>query len=676
MKPALLLVDLQNDYLADPSLEPPREQLIERVAALLAGARAAGHPVLHAWTTVRREPDARMPHWRRAGRWACVEGTPGHQTPEPLRPLEGEPVVHKTFYSAFEGSELEDRLSSLGVDTLALAGVHLHACVRSTAIDAYRRGFRVWIAGDAVASYDALHAEQTRRYLAGRVAHFVPAERLLAQLAGQAEVAAHASETPVLPNAIVAGERRGEDGPRQEELHVSPRRRAERLWRVPVGGAEAVAAAAGAARREGIAWRETGVSERARPLESFARRMVAEREALAAQMAIEVGKPIADARLEVDFCAGLVRAALERASAEPFELEAGGAGQRFTVRRRPLGVVALVTPWNNPLAIPMGKIAPALLYGNTILWKPAPAGSGVALRVLELLEASGLPGGLVNLVCGDRTTAELAMAEPAVDAVSLTGSSAAGTCAQVVCAARRIPLQAELGGNNAAIVWSDCDLDRAASEIVAGAFGSGGQRCTANRRVVADARCYDALRSSLEEAAGTIAWGDPLDEECRVGPVVSDAARLRIAGAVERARQAGAVVLAPQADGARARDLVAEGAYAPPTLVCCDDSDREIVQQETFGPVLVLQRAADWDDALRLCNGVRQGLVAALFSPSPERRASFLDRAEAGILKLDTSTAGAGPEAPFGGWKSSGVGPPEHGEGDREFYTRVQAVYR
>ncbi|TDJ66518.1 MAG: aldehyde dehydrogenase family protein, partial [Planctomycetota bacterium] len=561
-------------------------------------------------------------------------------------------------------------------DTLLLAGVHLHACVRATAIDAYRRGLRVWIARDAVASYDALHAEQTRRYLADRVARFLPAKQLLEELAGKPESPPQAPDTPVLPTAVIAGERHsGDERAPSDLLHVSPRRRAERLWRVPVAGAEAVADAAAAARRAGVAWRETHPSDRIRFLESFAERVASDRETLATQIAVEIGKPITDSRLEVDFGVGLVHAAVERANAEPRDRERGDAGNRFTVRRRPLGVVALITPWNNPLAIPMGKIAPALLYGNTVVWKPSPAGSGIALRVLELLEASDLPAGVVNLVCGDHTTSELAMAEPAVDAVSLTGSSAAGTCAQVVCAARRIPLQAELGGNNAAIVWSDCDLDLAVSEIAAGAFGSGGQRCTANRRVVADVRCYDALRSALEAAAGSIAWGDPLDEACRVGPVVSDAARLRIAGAVERARRAGAAVLAPQAEGTRARDLVAEGAYTPPTLVCCDDPDDEIVQRETFGPVLVLQRAADWDDALRLCNGVRQGLVASLFSASQKHRASFLDRAQAGILRFDASTAGASAEAPFGGWKDSGVGPPEHGDGDLEFYTRPQTVY-
>jgi acyl-CoA reductase-like NAD-dependent aldehyde dehydrogenase len=295
---------------------------------------------------------------------------------------------------------------------------------------------------------------------------------------------------------------------------------------------------------------------------------------------------------------------------------------------------------------------------------------------LELLARVGFPTGLVGLVLGDRSTAEHLMSSPAVDAVSITGSSAAGCCAQAICAERRIPLQAELGGNNAAIVWSDCDLDDAAAQVAEAAFGSAGQRCTANRRVVVDAACWDPVLARLREAAATIAWGDPLEPDCRVGPLISDSARERVAGCVERAIADGAAVWAPQADGPQAARLAAEGAYYPPTVVCPAAPDAEIVQRESFGPLLVAQRADDWEAALQLLNGVPQGLVAALFTESEARRASFLERAEAGILKLGSATAGVGPQAAFGGWKASGVGPPEHGAGDPEFYTRPQTVYR
>ena len=318
---------------------------------------------------------------------------------------------------------------------------------------------------------------------------------------------------------------------------------------------------------------------------------------------------------------------------------------------------------------------PALLYGNAVVWKPAPAGSGIALDVLRLLGDAGVPRGTVTLVCGDHATAEHLLASPLVDAVSLTGSSAVGTCAQAICAARRIPLQAELGGNNAAIVWSDADLDDAALKLAAGAFGSAGQRCTANRRVIVDAHCADALLSRLRAATDALPWGDPLDDATRVGPLVSAAACARVAGVVERARANGAEVWTAPAHAARAAALGAAGAYHPPAIVRADDPSAEIVQEETFGPVAVVQVAPSWDAALRLLNGVPQGLVAALFSASDERRASFLDEARAGILKIGSATAGVGAETPFSGWKSSGVGPPEHGSGDPEFYTRAQAVY-
>jgi acyl-CoA reductase-like NAD-dependent aldehyde dehydrogenase len=153
-----------------------------------------------------------------------------------------------------------------------------------------------------------------------------------------------------------------------------------------------------------------------------------------------------------------------------------------------------------------------------------------------------------------------------------------------------------------------------------------------------------------------------------VGPLVSVAAAERVAAAIDRARAAARAVIVPHASVPRAP-------FLPPTIVLCDDPAAEIVQEETFGPVLVVQRARDFDEALRLVNGVRQGLVAALFSRSAERRARFLEEAEAGVLKLDEATADAGVEAPFGGWKASGIGPPEHGHGDLEFYTRAQALY-
>ena len=399
----------------------------------------------------------------------------------------------------------------------------------------------------------------------------------------------------------------------------------------------------------------------------MAGRVECDSERLAREIATDTGKPLRDARLEVRFAIELVHAAV-RFAAEP--TGDGWSGRGWRARRRPLGVVAAITPWNNPLAIPLGKLAPALLHGNTTVWKPAPAAAAIASGVLDLLLEAGLPPGSVTLVQGDRTTAELLAADPRVDAVTFTGSSAAGLSLHALCAGRRVPFQGELGGNNAAIVWSDADLSSVAREVARAGFGAAGQRCTANRRLIVSAEVHDRFRDLLLSTVADLHWGDPLAEDTEVGPLLSADAMERVAGVVDRARSAGAAVSAPHGS-----PLPGRGFYYPPTVVCCDDEGAEVVREETFGPVVVLQRALGFDRAIELCNGVPQGLVAALFSDSPALREQFLAEAQAGMLKLNMPTTGAAADAPFGGWKDSGAGPFEHGLADAEFYSRRQALY-
>jgi acyl-CoA reductase-like NAD-dependent aldehyde dehydrogenase/nicotinamidase-related amidase len=644
--PALLLIDLQKDFLSTPGLTPPAPELVRRAAALLESCRAASVPVIHIWTTVSRERDDRMPHWRRAGRWECVAGTEGHETPAPLRPR-AEAVLHKRFFSAFSAPELEPTLGKLGADTLIVAGVHVQGCVRATVVDAYERGFRVWVATDAVGSHEPLHAAVTRRYLETRAATFANCDGLLDRI-----------------------RRSDGDGAEPGEWieRRSPSDRARLLWRLPAASAAEVSEAAATAAAEGHRWRKQPFAERGVLLERLGALLRDRGETLAEQVALEVGKPVHYARLEVDRAVALLRAAARPAGTE---VEATSEAQ---VRRPPLGTVAQITPWNNPVAIPLGKLAPALAYGNAVVWKPAPAASGIATTIIELLGEAGCPPGLVGLLHGGVETAAELMADPAIDAVTLTGSSQAGYAAQAICSERRIPLQAELGGNNAAIVWHDCDLAAAAPLIAEAGFGAAGQRCTANRRVIVEDACFEDFLVELESATGALQLGDPLEPEVRIGPLVSDAAADRVAAAVERARRY-ATVRRPAERRPRIDELAARGAYQRPALIICDDPSAEIVQDETFGPVVVLQRAAGFEQALELLNGVSQGLVASLFSSSAERQAAFAEHVQAGILKLNRATADAGIEAPFGGWKSSGVGPPEHGAANRDFYTRTQAVY-
>ena len=624
MKPLLLLVDLQNDFLDAPGLEPAAADVVRNAKRLLDGARALGVPVVHAVTSVAPDGGNRMPHWKALDRWRCVRGTPGHAPPPGLEPAAGESVVSKSFFSAFSSRDLDPVLAASLADTLVVCGVHLHGCVRATVLDAYERGWAVWVAEDAVGSDDPLHAAVTRRYLDGRGARFAAVGDLLARLGGSAAA----------PD-------------------VESRLRGE------------AAAASSSARAVGQSWRAAAPEDRARPLVALAERFEADAAAFARQMAADVGKPVAQGEAEARRTAGLLRraAAMEDGGLRP-------AGPESSYRRVPLGTVAVVTPWNNPLAIPWGKIGPALAFGNTVVWKPAPAAASLAARSLDAARAAGLPDGAVNIVTGDHRAAAAVMSDPGVAGVSLSGSSAAGWAAQEICARRRIPLQAELGGNNAAIVWEGADLPRAASLVARGAFAFAGQRCTANRRAIVAANLFDEFLALAAGATAALRWGDPFDPATEVGPLVSEAARDRVAAAAARAAEAGARLLTPH--GASPGG---PGAWYPPTLVVGAPHESGIVQDETFGPILVLERAETFDAALRLANGVRQGLVAALFSGPGIGWDAFAAGAEAGILKMNGSTADADAEAPFGGWKSSGVGPPEHGPGDVEFYTRLQAIY-
>jgi acyl-CoA reductase-like NAD-dependent aldehyde dehydrogenase/isochorismate hydrolase len=665
MKPLLLFVDLQNDFLASPNLEPSAGEVVEGASRLLAAGRSRGLPVAHALTSVDPESDRRMPHWKADGRWACVVGTPGHEPPSPVQPLPDEPVVTKTDFSAFSTGELDRILAAVGADTLVLAGVHLHGCVRATVLDAYARRLSVVIAEDAVASDDPLHAAVTRRYLERRTVRFEAGDAILARCGGPASSAA---AVPRLPAAVIAG-REVRPGDLDEVHQVSPRARRDLLFTVPLAGSREAADATASVGQTHRLWASKSAEQRAAVLRSLAERLDAEAGELARQMAREVGKPVTLGRAEVRRAAELLRAA---GSADEGPAPAG-PGSRAV--RRPLGIVAVVTPWNNPVAIPAGKIGAALAWGNAVVWKPAPAATGVALRLLDLLRQAGAPEGIVALVAGDRGAAIAVMEAEGVAGVSISGSSRAGWAAQEVCARRRIPLQAELGGNNAAIVWTGADPREAAARVARGAFAFSGQRCTANRRAVVDARLYDRFLEEAVAAAGRIACGDPLDPATEAGPLISDGAVRRIEAFLARARSDGASVVAPRAESPAFARLRAAGPYVAPVIVHGAPPGSEIVSEETFGPVLVLQRARDFDEALSLADGVRQGLVGALIGGSPGERDRFLGECRVGILKLDASTADADARAPFGGWKSSGLGPPEHGPGNREFYTRTQAVY-
>jgi acyl-CoA reductase-like NAD-dependent aldehyde dehydrogenase len=565
-----------------------------------------------------------MPHWKQANIWQCVKETPGHQPPATLSPVEGESIVHKTGFTAFTSREVADFAQRLEADAVIVAGLKTHACVRQLALDAWHAGLAVWVASDAIASDDPLHAVTTRRYLEARGVKFL----------SNAEIAA------ALDDGI---------GIRVQDL-------------------------SGLATAAINVFQRSDASKRARAnlVYCLIDALTPEIEHLAILMANEIGKPIRFGRAEGQQSVEILQNILRRAERHDLLTE---EHDDYVVRRRPHGVVAVITPWNNPVYVALGKIVPAILYGNAVVWKPAPEPKMVSRHLFQCFVKANWPDRLVSLLEGGQREAEALMNEPSIEAVTITGSSAAGHSAQEACARRRIPLQAELGGNNASIVWSDADLQEAARMIAAGAFEMAGQRCTANRRVIVHDACLNEFVQLLVRATSSLKWGDPLEEDTDIGPLVSALQRDRVAWTVDRAAALCGRPLMPL--GERLPTVAGHaGKFYPPTILLSYDPLREIVQEETFGPVLVVQPAQAWEDAIRLCNGVRQGLAAAVFTASGDKVQDFLQRVSAGILKVNESTAGAAIDAPFGGWKASGVGPPEHGTFDIDFFTRPQTVYR
>lgn len=660
MRSALLLIDLQRDFLQGPRLTPHPAALIDAVASLLQRFRRSRAPIFHVITSVTTQ-QAGLPHWQSRGLHRCVPGTAGHAAPEPLTPAETEPVFHKRWYSGCEDPGLVAALRAAQVDTVYLCGVHWRACLRSTAIDLSQAGFQVVLVDEACGDDDPVHGAIARDWLSTRFCRTASLTQVLDAI-DQHHAGSGLAQPGEAPPAA----------PHNAEAlwHCAPATQ-EPLYAVELSRNAAISRATTLSRAAAAAWSRTPVDRRVEHLLKIAEAVEQHSAAFARLITRETGKPIVDSRLEVRFGVALVRDVCSRAA----EQLAGESGPGWWMVRRPHGTVALITPWNNPLAIPLGKLAPALVYGNAVVWKPAPAGMGLARALAALCDTQGLPQGVLTLVPGDRQTAELLIRDPAVDAVTLTGSEAAGISCQIESLRRAIPCQAELGGNNAAVLWDAVDREAALEQTARGAFGGAGQRCTANRRLIVPRTELAPTVARLAEITSTLPWGDPEAESTVVGPVISAVARVRLTALIARTRQAGHTIITPHLDGDFTPTAERRGWYVPPTLVVCEDPRAEIVQEESFGPLLVIQPADDWNHALELCDGVRQGLVASLWSRDSQRQQEFVSRIRVGMVKFNQSTAGAAAAAPFGGWKHSGFGPPEHGCADVEFYTRIQSLH-
>jgi len=621
---ALVIVDVQHDYLSRPGLVPGANQVVGSVATVLEAFRGAGAPVAHVHTVVPPDGTGALPHWR-TGNLMCVDGTPGVLPPVELAPAPGEFVAHKRHYSGFADPGLEPWLAAQGVTTVAVAGLMEHGCVRSTALDAAAAGFAVVVVSDATATDDPDHATATRHWLDTRVAPATTTTDLVGRLTDRSS-----SGTP-----------------------DTPARRAA-----------AAAASAGNAQR---LWALVAPHDRAATIERWAAAIEARTSELAGAITADVHKPITQATDEVRRTVAHLRSAAQLATIELTSI----VGDGVRVRRRPVGVVALVMPWNNPLALPVAKAAAALAVGNAVVLKPAPQAPTVTALLLATAASAGVPDGVIEVVHGGPDAAMAVVGANGIDAAAVTGSIPTGRRLAAECLRLARPMQAELGGNNAVVVLADADLATEVPVLVAGAFAFGGQRCTAIRRAVVERAVLDRFITAAIDAMNATVVGDPLDHRTHVGPLVSPEAAQRVHAAITEAVTSGArlvhqVALTPPDDRG----------WCAPTLLMADDPTLSIVTSETFGPVLVIQPADDVAHAIALANGVDQGLVGAVSTTNTAMRHYVADRLDVGIVHIGAAPAAIDPDAPFGGWGTSGIGPPEHGVWDLDLFTRTQAVYR
>lgn len=446
---------------------------------------------------------------------------------------------------------------------------------------------------------------------------------------------------------------------------VNPHNPADVLGRWEAAGDAGVDAVVSRAGKAAHVWRDTPGAARAKALGDAATALEQRAAEVTDLVVREVGKPVSEARGEVARGVAILRYYAQAALAPDGEtLPAADPDQLLLARYLPVGVAALLTPWNFPVAIPLWKAAPSLAYGNATIVKPSSAAAATGLLLGEIVGPL-LPADVFQVVLGGGDTARALIDNSAVAAVSFTGSSAVGREVSARAAARGCRVQAEMGGQNPSIVLEDADLHRAATTIAYAAMGYAGQKCTATSRVIVVEEVYDRFRDALVAAIEALRVIDPADQATLVGPVIDEGARAAALTAISRS---GGRVLTG------GLPLDATGYYLAPTLVELDEPAGPLATQEVFAPVAALIRAGCADEAIAVGNAVRFGLVASVFTSDLSQALRLTRRVEAGMVRVNAPTSGVDFNAPFGGSKESSYGPREQGQAARAFYTESRTV--
>lgn len=463
---------------------------------------------------------------------------------------------------------------------------------------------------------------------------------------------------------------RRREGPGEEVRSPSDRSDVVGTWYE--AEADDVGRALASAKSAYLGWKGMSAQARGQILFKMADAIEAEGEALARLGSREMGKPIVEMRGEVARAVALFRYyAGEGARALGEVYPSQNPDALLYTERRPLGPVLLITPWNFPVAIPVWKLAPALVFGNPVVWKPAENAVITAAMLAEILSGAGLPPGVLQVVLGHGSTVgPLLLASPEVKAVSFTGSREVGRGVGRAAFEIGARFQLEMGGKNPAIVFEDADLDLASRLITSGALRSAGQKCTATSRVIVVREIFEKMRDRLADEMAAVRQGPALQEDIYLGPVVSARQKAQIMAKIERgAAEGGRLLLGPEPQA----DLP-EGSYVAPTLLEQRDPSGVLQEEEIFGPVVALFPAPSTEAAIEMANGVPYGLSASLFTRDLDRCLNYVKRIESGLIRVNEESAGVEYQAPFGGVKDSSYGPREQGRAAMDFYTETRTI--
>ncbi|WP_415762941.1 alpha-ketoglutaric semialdehyde dehydrogenase GucD (plasmid) [Priestia megaterium] len=456
---------------------------------------------------------------------------------------------------------------------------------------------------------------------------------------------------------------------------INPASRHEVVGYVQHSGKEDLDRAVISAKKAQVAWRKLSGATRGEYLYKVANVLEQRLDEIAKTMTREMGKTFPEAKGETARGVAILRYYAGEGLRKVGDVLPSTDSEAFMyTTRAPLGVVGVITPWNFPVAIPIWKIAPALIYGNTVILKPAREAAVTAAKIMECFAEAGLPSGVVNMVTGSGSVIGQGIIDhPDINGITFTGSDAVGKQVGLGALKRGAKYQLEMGGKNPVIVANDADIEQAVEATISGGLRSTGQKCTATSRVIIQSEIYEEFKEKLIEQVKEIKVGNGLEKDVWMGPCASEDQLNTVLAYVEKGIEEGASLIygGKRLDGGN----LADGFYVEPTIFENVTSEMTIAQEEIFGPVLALMKVETLEEALNVANDVKFGLSASIFTKSIGRMLSFVNEMDAGLVRINAESAGVELQAPFGGMKQSSSHSREQGQAAIEFFTSIKTVF-